>query len=88
MADNNFSDSIQHNIDLIAATIRDLGPEEFTRAKHAAGVLEQAFAKLRADYPKSRGISCGAAFAIMTIAQRLVESGHKGAPVSRIILPN
>jgi hypothetical protein len=88
VADNNFSDSIDHNIQLLTQTIPVLNQEEFTKAKYAAEQIEALFNKLRRDYPKSRGIACGAAFAVMTIAQRLVESGHKRPSDSRIILPH
>lgn len=88
MADNNFSDSIEHNLELLTQTLQSLDMHEFTRAKFAAKQFEELFAKLRRDYPQDRGVASGATYAVMTLAQRLVEAGQKGAPISRIILPH
>ena len=78
MANLQFGDSIENNLHLIEEVIKALPPGERGRAKMACGAFERIFADLRRDYPQSAGVALGSAFAVYSLAQRMIEQGREG----------
>ena len=66
------NDNISETLDGIQELIRGLPQVQKERAKHAAVALEATFQKLRKDHPNDPATALGAAFAIFTLADRLV----------------
>lgn len=73
-----FTDSIENNLEIIRELLLGVPPEARRRASKAAGQLENVFTKMQRDYPNDPAVALGAAFAIYTLAQRLVDAGKGG----------
>ncbi len=73
-----FTDSINENVETLRELLGGIPPESRRRAKKAAVTLENAFTRLQKDYPKDAAVALGAAFAILILAQRLVEAPKQG----------
>jgi len=76
------SDSINETLAGISDLVRGLPPGAKQRAQAAAVAFERTFQTLRVNYPRDPAVALGSAFAIFTIAERLVntekESDEKG----------
>ncbi|MGO9723622.1 MAG: hypothetical protein ACLPOA_24280 [Methylocella sp.] len=73
-----FTDSIDENVELLRELVGGIPPESRRRAKRAAVTLENWFTKLQKEYPNDPVVALGAAFAVMMLAQRLVEAPKQG----------
>lgn len=73
-----FGDSIENNLHLIEEVVKALPDGERARAKMACGAFERIFSGLRKDYPGSAGVALGSAFAVYSLAQRMIEQGREG----------
>lgn len=67
-----FTNDIDENCEVIKELLRDLPPEPKSRAKYAAMSIEATWETLRRQHPRDPAIALGAAFAVYTIAQRMV----------------
>ncbi|MFI4971317.1 MAG: hypothetical protein ACHP7H_01445 [Hyphomicrobiales bacterium] len=83
------NDNISETLSGVQELVRDLPPEAKGRAKFAAVALEHTFQALRSAHPRDPAVALGAAFAIFTIADRLVhieaDSESKGAGLIQLI---
>jgi len=70
-----FGDGIQANLDLITELMTGVPPSVRGRVKRAAVTIENAITGLQRDNPRDPATALGIAFAVYTIAQRLVEKG-------------
>jgi hypothetical protein len=68
-----FSDSVTGNKEIMRELLAALPPSQRDYAKRAAMKIEKAFTDLQRDYPKNAAVALGAAFAIYTIGERIVE---------------
>jgi len=73
-----FTDSIEANLEIITELLSGIGPQHRNRAKRAAVAVENVVVRLQRDYPKDPSVALGAAFAIYTLADRLVKAGDGG----------
>lgn len=73
-----FTDSLNENVDSLAALLSGIPPESRQRAKRAAVAIEKVVDALRKDHPRDPVVGLGVAFAVMLIAQRMVESEKSG----------
>jgi len=80
-----FTDSIDSNIETLRELLAGITPQHRRRAKAAAVALENTFTRLQRDNPKDSAVALGAAFAIFTLAQRLVEAPRQGDSEKRLI---
>jgi hypothetical protein len=69
---------IDTTLEQVGELIRALAPEAKERAKYAATVFEQTFQTLRTAHPRDPAIALGAAWAIFTLADRLVKLDNQG----------
>lgn len=81
-----FTDSIDNNLEILKELLGGIGPAHRERAKRAAVKLENVFTALQRDNPKDPAVALGAAFAIYTLAQRLVNAGQDGAPAESSLI--
>lgn len=72
-----FDDSISHNVEVLQMILQDTAPNTRGEAKRAAAAIERVFEGLRKDNRGNQGCALGTAFAIMMIAQRMVESSSE-----------
>jgi hypothetical protein len=72
------NNGIDTTLEQVGELIRALPPEAKGRAKYAALAFEQLFQKLRTDHPRDPSIALGAAWAIFTLADRLVKLDNDG----------
>ena len=72
------NNDIDVTLEQVGELIRALAPEAKERAKYAAMVFEQTFQTLRTAHPRDPAIALGAAFAIFTLADRLVKIDNQG----------
>jgi hypothetical protein len=72
------NDNITETLEGVGELIRELPPEARERAKYAAMAFEQLFQKLRVAHPSDPAIALGAAWAIFTLADRLVKLDNEG----------
>jgi hypothetical protein len=70
-----FSDSIDNNLELLRELLRGLPPDTRNQARLAASVVEKTILAIQKDTQGNQGAALGAAFAIYTFAQRMVEGG-------------
>ena len=80
-----FNDSIEENLETLRELLGGIPAPARNRAKKAAVTLENAFTRLQKDYPKDSTVALGAAFAIFTLAQRLVDAPKQGDSDKRLI---
>lgn len=73
-----FSDSIDDNLETIRELLGGIPPSERNKAKRAAVLLENTFTQIAKANPKDPAVGLGAAFAIFTLAQRLVQAPQQG----------
>ena len=72
------NNDIDTTLEQVGELIRGLPPEARERAKYAATVFEHTFQTLRTAHPRDPAIALGAAFAIFTLADRLVKIDNQG----------
>jgi hypothetical protein len=72
------NNDIDTTLEQVSELIRALPPDARERAKYAAVQFEKIFQKLRVDHPSDPAIALGAAFAIFTLADRLVKIDNQG----------
>lgn len=80
-----FTDSVQHNKELIATIIGEMPPSWRHQAKRAAVMVENTVNQIRADNSATPAPALGMAYAIFTIAAQLIEAEQTGDR-SRILL--
>jgi hypothetical protein len=81
-----FSDSIDSNLEVVTELLRGQTPSVRERAKHAAMAFERTFMTLKRDNPRDAAIALGAAFAIFTLGQRIVQDdARKGDSPGNLI---
>ena len=72
-----FTDSLEHNIELLDELIRALPPHARNDARRAANIVESLFNRLKADHAASPGAALGTAWAFFKISENLVKPGGK-----------
>ena len=80
-----FSDSIESNLEALREMLGGVAPAHRNRAKRAAVMIENVFTQLQKDYPRDAAVALGAAFAIYTLAERMVEQSKEAPADSRQI---
>lgn len=80
-----FTDSIEHNIELLRELIGGIPPERRRQAKAAAVAIENVFTRLQRDNQKNPAVALGAAFAVFLLAQRLGEAPEQGGSDKKLI---
>ena len=80
-----FTDSIENNLETIRELLQGVPPSERNRAKRAAVALEKTVTALIKDNQGHPAVGLGMAFAIYTIAQRLVAAPQEGDKSSGLI---
>lgn len=80
-----FSDSIDHNVEILREMLGGLPPEHRRMAKKAAVTIENVFTQLQKDHPKNAAVALGAAFAVFLLAQRLGEAPEQGGSDKQLI---
>lgn len=80
-----FTDSIENNLETIRELLTGVPPSERNRAKRAAIQIEKAVNAIMKDNFGSPSVGLGMAFAIYTIAQRLVAQPQEGEKDSGLI---
>lgn len=73
-----FNDSIQNNLDIIKELMHSVPPAQRQKARKAAVMLENTVTRLKKEYPRDNAVALGTAFAIFTLAERLVQAGKGG----------
>lgn len=73
-----FNDSIDHNLGIIKELMHGIAPERRQMARKAAVTFENMWTRLQRDYPRDNAVALGAAFAVFTLAERLVQAGKGG----------
>ena len=83
------TDSVKETLEQVGELIRALAPEARERAKYAALAFEKTFQTLRVNHPRDPAIALGAAFAIFTLAERLLtidaDAETKGSGLVKLI---
>lgn len=69
-----FTDSIESNLETIRELVAGVPPSERERCRRAAAIVEKTVIALQRDNPKSPAVALGTAFALFTLAQRIVEA--------------
>jgi hypothetical protein len=72
------NDNISETLEGVGELIRELPPEARKRARYAAMAFEQLFQKLRTSHPRDPAVALGAAWAVFTLADRLVKIDNEG----------
>ena len=72
------NDNVSETLEQVGELIRALAPEAKERAKYAAVQFENLFQKLRVAHPRDPAVALGAAWAIFTLADRLVKIDNEG----------
>ena len=72
------NNDIDTTLEAVGELIRALPPDAKERARYSAMAFETLFQKLRNDHPRDPAIALGAAFAIFTLADRLVKIDNQG----------
>ena len=72
------NNDIDVTLEQVGELIRALAPEAKERAKYAAMAFEGLFQTLRVKHPRDPAIALGAAWAIFTLADRLVKIDNQG----------
>jgi hypothetical protein len=82
-----FSDNIDQNLVVLRQLLSDIPPEKRKRARQAAAAIEKAVVGIIKLDPKDPVLGLGVTFAIMVIAERLVQQNvHNDAgPGSNLI---
>lgn len=73
-----FNDSIDNNLGILKELIQGVPPEHRNKARKAAVMLENMWTRLQKEYPRDNAVALGAAFAVFTLAERLVQAGKGG----------
>ena len=73
-----FTDSIDNNRECLIELLRGMPPQHRNKAMKAAVALENTFTRLQKDHPKDAAVALGAAFAVFTLAQRMVDAPKQG----------
>jgi hypothetical protein len=68
-----FNDSIENNLEVLRELLIGMPPTSRDKAKRAAVAIEKAWNALHKDNPKDPAVALGAAFAVYTLAQRMLE---------------
>ena len=58
--------------------VQGIPPSELDRCKRAAALVEKTIVSLQRDNPKSAAVALGTAFALFTLAQRIVSAPKEG----------
>jgi hypothetical protein len=80
-----FNDSIENNIETIRELLQGVPPSERDRAKRAAMLIEKAVQGIMKDNHGNPAVGLGMAFAIYSIAQKLVQTPQEGDKSSGLI---
>lgn len=85
-----FGDSIDKNLEVIKELLRGQPATTRDRAKRAAISIENTFEALKRASPRDPAVALGTAFAVFTIAQRIVQDDSRAgdAPGNLIELLN
>jgi hypothetical protein len=73
-----FTDSVTGTLEMIRELIQQMPPSSRGRAKRAAVMIENAWEAMRKDHKGDNATALGAAFAIFTLAERLVQPEEAG----------
>lgn len=73
-----FNDSIDNNLGIIKELMHGIPPERRKMALKAAVMFENMWTRLQKDHPRDNAVALGAAFAVFTLAERLVQAGKGG----------
>lgn len=73
-----FTDSCENNLEILRELLSGIPPVARKRAVAAAVLLENTFTRLQKDHPKDAAVALGAAFAVFTLAQRMVDAPKQG----------
>jgi hypothetical protein len=73
-----FTDSIENNIETIKELFQAIPPSERGVARRSAALVEKTVMGIMKAYPNQPAAGLGMAFAIYTIAQRLVQAPKEG----------
>ena len=82
----NFNDSINDNLDLIKQLLGNLTPGQKQRAKRVAVKIEEVVSKIQKDHEGDPAGGLGLVFAVMYIAQNMVQNNSVGEDGPRIQL--
>src|ERR1700742_1616777 len=82
----NFNDSINDNLDLIKQLLGNLTPGQKQRAKRVAVKIEEVVSKIQKDHEGDPAGGLGLVFAVMYIAQNMVQNNSVGEDGPRIPL--
>lgn len=73
-----FTDSLNENVERLQDLLRDLPPLSRARARAAASIVEKAVNSIRRDNHRDPAAALGLAFAVMLVAQRMVQAEQSG----------
>lgn len=73
-----FTDSIENNLEVIKELMQAVPPSERGTSRRAAALVEKTVMGIMRQYPNQPAAGLGMAFAIFTIAQRLVQAPKEG----------
>lgn len=82
-----FSDSINENLELLQQVLGNATPGQKERAKRVATQISDVVENIRKDGGKDPAAGVGVAFAVMYIAQNMVQGGTVREDGPRIWLP-
>lgn len=84
-----FTDSVSENLEVVRELLAGVPPGTRNRARAAAIAIETAWEKVRKDSMDTRdpAVVLGAAFAIFTLADRMVQAERNGesAPLIQLL---
>ncbi len=75
-----FSDNIDQNLEVLRGLLGGISPESRRNAKGAAVAIEKTVMSIVKQHPKDPAVALGIAFAIFTIAERLVQQNEHNDP--------
>ena len=73
-----FDDSIDNNLNILRELLQDIPPSQRQKARKAAVLLENLFNRLQKEHPRDNTVAVGFAFAVFTLAERLVQASKGG----------
>lgn len=84
-----FTDSVSENLEVVSELLKGVHPAARNRAKRAAMLIEQAWDQVRKESIDSKdpATMLGAAFAIYTLADRMIQNERDGttAPLIQLL---
>ncbi|MDE2097500.1 MAG: hypothetical protein KGL39_09665 [Patescibacteria group bacterium] len=80
-----FTGEIAHDLEVVRTILAELPPSMRSDAKKAAVLIENAMVAVKRDFGHSPAGALGMAFAIFTIAQRLIQAEQEGPRSERLI---